>query len=226
MNDLQERIGYRFRDPGVLEQALSHASLHPDGAPDRSYQRLEFLGDAALNLCVAEEMYRLLPAAGEGVLSRARAAVINNRNLVKVGERIGLGEALRTDPSVRTKGGGVTRKMVADAVEAVIGAILVDGGYEGAVAFVRRHFAGALVADGIEAGGDFKSRLQEWCQAHGYPLPAYRVVRTSGPPHSRTFIVDVRAGAGFAGEGSGRTKKEAEMEAAAGILDRIGRGAL
>lgn len=222
MTGFEERIGYRFRSRETLEQALSHGSLCGEGERERSYQRLEFLGDAVLNLCVAEEMFRLLPGAGEGVLSRARAGVINNRNLVDVGERIGLDGELRTDPSVREKGGGVTPKMVADAVEAVIGAIFLDGGYASAREFIGRHFGEALVAGGAPGGADFKSLLQEWCQARGFPLPSYRVLETSGPPHARTFVVAVRAADEREGTGSGRTKKEAEMEAAAGVLRAIG----
>src|SRR3989304_8723872 len=105
-----------------------------------SSQRVEFLGDAVLNLCVAEEMFRRFPDTGEGPPAKARSAIINNRNLVRVGERIGVPESLRTDPSVREKGGGVTRKMVADAMEAIAGAIFLDGGDGTARPFVLTHF--------------------------------------------------------------------------------------
>jgi ribonuclease-3 len=130
MLEVEKRLGYRFASRQLLEEALRHASLVEEGEREMSYQRLEFLGDSVLNLCVAAEMYRRLPEAGEGDLSKARSAVINNRNLVRVGERIGVPESLRTDPSIREKGGGVTRKMVADAVEAIVGAIFLDGGFE------------------------------------------------------------------------------------------------
>ena len=116
----EERIGYRFSDPDLLEEALRHGSAPMQEEGERSYERLEFLGDAVLNLCVAQEMYRMLPMAGEGVLTKARASIINNRNLAQVGERIGVPASLRIDPSVRRKGAGITRKMAADAVEAVI----------------------------------------------------------------------------------------------------------
>jgi ribonuclease III len=216
---LEERIGYRFRSPSLLEEALRHGSLQ--GEWERSYQRLEFLGDAVLNLCIAEEMFLRFTGAGEGRLSRARSAVISNFNLEKVGERIGIPEVLRTDPSVRAQGGGVTRKMVADAVEAVIGAIFVDGGYESARDFVLSHFREGGAMEDASAVFDPKSRLQEWCQANRLPLPRYRLQGATGPPHSRTFTVAVRIGEGPEETGSGRTKKEAEMESAARMLRAV-----
>ena len=139
-SSFEERIGYRFCATDLLEEALRHGSAPGHEEGKRSYERLEFLGDAVLNLCVAQEMYRMLPLAGEGVLTKARASIINNRNLAKVAERIGVPASLRIDPSVRRKGAGVTRKMAADAVEAVIGAIFLDGGHDAALRFVRSHF--------------------------------------------------------------------------------------
>lgn len=220
-SELELRIGYRFASPVLLEQALRHASLGGGENGGMSYQRLEFLGDAVLNLCVAQEMFRRMPSAGEGELSKARAAVINNRSLVRVGERIGVPESLRTDPSLRTKGGGVTRKMVADAVEAIAGAIFLDGGYDKACEFIRTHFR---MEGGEEtaAGFDAKSRLQEWCQKRRVGLPKYRLLDISGPPHSHVFTVAACLADGTEATGSGSTKKEAEMEAAERMLLLIG----
>ncbi|HEX9205644.1 MAG TPA: ribonuclease III [Candidatus Deferrimicrobiaceae bacterium] len=219
-HDLEARIGHRFSSRHLLEEALRHGSAAAaDG--ERSYERLEFLGDAVLNLCVAREVYRMLPLAGEGVLTRARAAAINNRNLVRVGERIGLPEALTTDPSVRKKGSGVTRKMVADAVEAVAGAVFLDGGFEAAAAFVRGHFRLDDLMGELVAGFDAKSRLQEWCQRTGIPLPSYRLVSSEGPAHERTFRVEASVAGYPTARGEGRSKKEAEMAAAGGILSHL-----
>jgi len=223
VNELERRIGYRFTSRHLLDEAMRHASVVGENARDRSYQRLEYLGDSVLNLCIAEEMYRRLPGAEEGALSKARSAVINNRNLVRVGERIGVPESLRTDPSVRAKGGGVTRKMVADAVEAIAGAIFLDGGYEKARNFVLAHFWEEEVRELVEVF-DSKSRLQEWCQKQHLPLPKYRLLDVSGPPHSRTFRVAVRLSDGNGSEGRGSTKKEAEMEAASCLITRIEAG--
>jgi ribonuclease-3 len=223
MSELERRIGYKFSTSRLLKEAMRHASVAGGNTGEMSYQRLEFLGDAVLNLCVAEEMFRRLPDIGEGVLSKARSAVINNRNLVRVGEKIGVPELLQTDPSVREKGGGVTRKMVADAVEAIAGAVFLDGGYEKAKQFVLGHFwEEELVAD-LVAGFDAKSRLQEWCQKRRVPLPKYRLLEVTGPPHSHTFTVAARLTDGTETTGSGATKKEAEMEAAEKLLSRLGR---
>ncbi|MBI5419876.1 MAG: ribonuclease III [Deltaproteobacteria bacterium] len=222
MSDLEDKIGYRFKVPLLLEEALRHASLVAGAGGEKSYQRLEYLGDSVLNLCIAEEMYRRFPAASEGALSKARSSVINNRNLVRVGERIGVSESVRTDPSVRDKGGGVTRKMVADAVEAIAGAIFLDGGYEKAKRFVLSHFWEDELAEKLAGGFDAKSRLQEWCQKRRISLPRYRLLSAFGPPHAQTFSVSVRLPDGSEAEGIGKTKKEAEMEAATRLLSRLG----
>ena len=211
----EERIGYRFSAPDLLEEALRHASAPGHEEGKRSYERLEFLGDAVLNLCVAQEMYRMLPLAGEGVLTKARASIINNRNLAKVADRIGVPASLRIDPSVRRKGAGVTRKMAADAVEAVIGAIFLDGGHDAALRFVRSHFRLPDLMGALVDGFDAKSRLQEWCQAEHLPLPEYTLLSADGPPHHRLFRVEVRVEGRPPAGGSGTSRKEAEMDAAA-----------
>jgi len=221
MSELEKRIGYRFSSTRLLDEAMRHASLAGGTPGEMSYQRLEFLGDSVLNLCVAEEMFRRYPDVGEGVLSKARSAVINNRNLVRVGERIGVPESLRTDPSVRDKGGGVTRKMVADAVEAIAGAIFLDGGYERAKQFVLAHFWEEKRVAELVSGFDAKSRLQEWCQKRRIPLPRYRLLEVSGPAHSHTFSVVALLADGTEAKGNGATKKEAEMEAASSLLSLV-----
>jgi ribonuclease-3 len=221
LEEVERRIGYRFASRHLLEEALRHASLVEEGARERSYQRLEFLGDSVLNLCVAAEIFRRFPDAGEGELSKARSAVINNRNLVRIGQEIGVPESIRTDPSVREKGGGVTRKMVADAVEAIVGAIFLDGGFVEATRFVQSHFWGESRIRDLVAGFDAKSRLQEWCQKRKVPLPTYRVLETAGPAHSRTFTVVAVLADGTEARGSGATKKDAEMEAAGEMLSLL-----
>lgn len=182
-----------------------------------SYQRLEFLGDSVLNLCVAEEVYNLFPAAGEGELTRARSSLINNRNLHELGVRIGLPETMQTDRSVRSKGGGVTPKMVADVVEAITGAIFLDGGFLCARAFVRDHLLADTGIIDLTARFDAKTRLQEWCQKNRHLLPEYSVLEESGPPHSRTFRIRVTA-CGERSDAVGSSKKEAEMNAATWLL--------
>ncbi len=220
MTILEEKIGYRFQVPDLLEEALRHASL-AEGKTRRSYQRLEYLGDAVLNLCIAEKTYRTFPSAGEGTLSKVRSAMISNRNLVRVGEQIGIPDALRVDPSVAGKGGGVTPKMVADVVEAITGAIFLDGGYDAARRFVVAHFWEGRETLPLIEEFDAKSRLQEWCQRNGTPLPRYRLVSSEGPPHSQFFRVSARLSDGRQSQGGGKTKKEAEMEAAANLLSLL-----
>jgi ribonuclease-3 len=214
----EERIGYRFGAKDLLEEALRHGSAPGHEEGKRSYERLEFLGDAVLNLCVAQEMYRMLPLAGEGVLTKARASIINNRNLVKVADRIGIPASLRIAPSFRRKGVGVTRKMAADAVEAVIGAIFLDGGHDAALRFVRGHFRLPDLMGALVAGFDAKSRLQEWCQAEHLPLPEYALLSADGPPHDRLFQVEVRVEGRLPARGSGTSRKEAEMAAASNAI--------
>jgi len=220
MNLLETKIRYRFRTRDLLEEALRHAST-AEGETRRSYQRLEYLGDAVLNLCIAEEMYRTFPDAEEGTLSKIRSALINNRNLVRVGQAIGVPETLRIDASVRETGGGVTRKMVADVVEAITGAIFLDGGYDAAKKFVIDHFWEGKEMEPLIAGFDAKSRLQEWCQKHRVSLPKYRLLSAEGPPHEQTFFVAARLWDGREEKGTGKTKKEAEMEAADRILSLL-----
>jgi ribonuclease III len=215
---LEEKIGYRFRDAGLLSEALRHASVLGEDADTRSYQRLEYLGDAVLNLCIAELAFHRFPDAVEGDLSKARSAVINNRNLFRVGRAIGISDALQTDLSVRETGGGVTPKMIADTVEAVTGAIFLDGGMEEARRFVRSHIWNECRVDRQVELYDAKSRLQELCQRSKDPVPRYRVLSEEGPPHRKSFTVTVTIRDGRSALGTGSTKKDAEMEAAGNLL--------
>ena len=218
MDRIEKQIGYSFQSPELLEEALRHGSAQgrKEGRP--SNERLEFLGDAVLNLCVAYYIYTILPQAEEGVLTKARASIINNRNLLKVGERIGVAESLNTDSSVRKKGaGGITRKMIANAVEAIIGAIFLDGGYNACFSFVRSKFQFDDFLNAMVEGFDAKSQLQEWCQKEKIALPEYRLLSTEGLPHERMFLAQARVMKWFA-EGNGKSKKEAETSAAAKLL--------
>jgi ribonuclease-3 len=217
----EDRIGYRFGAKELLEEALRHGSAPGLEEGKRSYERLEFLGDAVLNLCVAQELYRMLPLAGEGVLTKARASIINNRNIAKIAERIGIPASLRIDPSFRRKGTGITRKMAADAVEAVVGAIFLDGGQEAALRFVKSHFRLPDLMGALVAGFDAKSRLQEWCQGEHLPLPEYTLLSADGPPHERLFRVAVRVVGQPAAEGNGTSRKEAEMDAASKAISSL-----
>jgi ribonuclease-3 len=158
------------------------------------------------------------------VLTKARASIINNRNLARVGERIGVPASLRIDPSVRRKGSGITRKMAADAVEAVLGAIFLDGGHDAALRFVQEHFRLPDLMGALVAGFDAKSRLQEWCQGEHLPLPEYLLLSADGPPHDRVFRVEVRVEGQRPAGGIGKSRKEAEMAAAANAISFFSAG--
>jgi len=217
-NETEKKIGYCFQSPELLEEALRHGSAlgRKEGQP--SNERLEFLGDAVLNLCVAHYIYTILPQAEEGVLTKARASIINNRNLLKVGERIGIAGLLNTDSSVRKKGAcGITRKMIANAVEAIIGAIFIDGGYNACFSFVRDQFQFDDFLNAMLEGFDAKSQLQEWCQKERIALPEYQLLSTEGLPHERIFRAQVQVMELFA-KGEGKSKKEAETSAATKLL--------
>ncbi|MCL1926810.1 MAG: ribonuclease III [Syntrophorhabdaceae bacterium] len=214
---IEKQIGYRFQSPSLLEEALRHGSAQGRKEGQPSNERLEFLGDAVLNLCVAYYIYNMLPQAEEGVLTKARASIINNQNLLKIGERIGVAESLNTDSSVRRKGGGITRKMIANAVEAIIGAIFIDGGYDACFSFVRDQFQFDGFLNAMMDGFDAKSQLQEWCQKEKIALPEYSLLSTEGLPHERMFRARAQIMKWFA-EGAGKSKKEAETSAAAKLL--------
>jgi ribonuclease-3 len=252
---IEETLGHRFRDPGLLRTALRHASLTaPEGrresartgdvsrpeptdasTPPRdgsdsvaedggpSNERLEFLGDALLNFLVARELHDRHPEFGEGELTRARASIINNRELCRVGKELGVHAFLETHDSVRGKGGGVSRKMVADAVEAIFAALYLDGGEDAALGLLRTRFLSALRPEGHVAAFDAKTRLQEICQRERLPLPLYETISRSGPDHAPRFTVRarVRIGGGMEAVATGRSRKEAEGECASLLLDRL-----
>ncbi len=211
---LEERLGYRFRDRDLLDQALTHASFaNEEGlAAGRHYDRLEFLGDAVVGLLLAERAFRAAPGAPSGELSRTRAALARRPALAAAGERLGLGAAARLSAGERDHGGPSRRRLLADLLEAVVGAVYLDGGLEAARAFAGR----VLIEEAVRPGpqGDFKSALQEVVQAAGKPAPLYRVVETGGPPHDPTFLVEVELDGAVAGQGIGGSKREAEQEAA------------
>lgn len=215
MKRLQRRIGYEFRDVGLLERALTHRSL---GA--RNNERLEFLGDAILGFEVADNLYRQVDDANEGQLSRMRAHLVNRETLAGIARSLDLGEILKLGPGELRSGGQTRDSILADAVEAMIAAVYLDGGIDEARALVRRLLGDRLTDPTPEARRkDPKTRLQEYLQSMGKPLPQYEVVDVCGDPHDQTFrVVCLTALAGEAvGEGSSRRK--AEQAAAHKMLD-------
>jgi len=217
---LERRIGYRFRDPALLAQALTHRGY---GSPHN--ERLEFLGDAVLGLVVTESLYRNSPEVAEGKLSRLRADLIREESLAGVARGLGLSEFLRLDVSTSRNEGASRPSILADALEAVFGAVLLDGGYEAARTAVIHCFGPALTqADASAVEKDPKSRLQELLHAERRKLPLYRLVSTHGPKQRQTFEIEcVLEDSGQAARGVGSSRRRAEQQAAAGLLKLIER---
>ena len=215
--DLEQRIGYRFRDVGLLEHALTHKSkAHEDatgGVVDN--ESLEFLGDAVLGFVVADLLYREFPHFQEGQKSKAKAALVSTTALAELGQRIGLGAYLLLGRGEEKTGGRQKQALLADGCEAVIAAIYLDGGIDPARDFILRELRDEIEhVRSPEFLRDFKSALQERLQASGRPLPEYEVVAERGPDHDKRFHVTVRVGGEVLASSEGRTKKEAEQAAA------------
>lgn len=215
---LAERLGYAFRDPSLLAQALTHRSF---GTPHN--ERLEFLGDAMLNLVIAELIFTKFPAMPEGELSRLRANLVNQTSLAGVAEENALGVSLRLGAGEIKTGGALRPSILADAVESLIGAVFLDGGFVAAEELVKRLFASRLDAPEQEhPSKDAKTALQEWLQARGHQLPQYMVKRIEGAAHRQIFYVEcITERPAFKVEGCGVTRRAAEQDAAAKILAKI-----
>jgi ribonuclease III len=223
--DLQVRISYRFKDRGLLEHALTHKSRAAEdlsgGVIDN--ESLEFLGDAVLGFVVADALFHRYPDYTEGQKSKIKASVVSTHSLARHAERLGLGEHLILGRGEEKTGGRFKSALLADAYEALIAAVYLDGGIEAASAFLRRELEDAIEA-GQEPGfhgQDFKSALQERLQSLGRPLPEYRVVNEEGPDHRKVFHVDVVAAGETLASARGKAKKEAEQEAARLALVRL-----
>jgi ribonuclease III len=213
---LETALGYRFSDPALLTGALCHSSYVNEQPRDdlESNERLEFLGDAVLNLSVSHLLMQRYPELAEGELSRNRAQLVNETQLAAVAKEIALGEYLLLGKGEALTGGREKNSLLADAVEAVIAAIYLDGGFDAAFAFVESRFSRQLQkVTRSRYETDYKSQLQEHAQSVYREIPLYRVVDTSGPDHSKIFRVQVCV-AGIAAEGDGKSKKMAEQEAA------------
>ncbi len=219
---IETRIGYRFGDPALLEQALTHISALP-GVRNRagSYQRLEFLGDHVLGLAVSDMLFCAFPRADEGELSRRLADLVRKEACADVARSIDLGAAIRLGASESNAGGRGRNAILADVCEALIGAVFVDGGYQAAAALITRLWEQRMRAPKRPLR-DAKTMLQEWAQAQGLPTPAYREVERKGPDHDPEFRVTVELPDRLPAEGVGRSKRSAEQAAASVMLTREG----
>lgn len=217
MKRLQDRIAYRFRDTELLDRALSHRSV---GA--RNNERLEFLGDAILGFEVADQLYTSVSQADEGQLSRMRAHLVKRETLAKIARELELGDVLHLGPGELRSGGQTRDSILADAVEAMIAAVYLDGGIDEARALVRRLLGDRLANPTAETQRkDPKTRLQEYLQSLGRPLPTYDVINISGEPHAQHFTVRCMVGRADETQGVGHSRRNAEQAAARAMLDRL-----
>jgi len=204
-------------DAGLRLAALTHKSYCNEHRDESALdnERLEFLGDAVVDLAVSHRLMERFPAADEGELSKLRALVVNEEALARIARELHLGELLRMGRGEELTGGRDKSSVLADALEAVVASVYLSFGLPGALSLVDRHFGEALegVADG-RSGDDYKTRLQELMQVRSRTAPRYRVVREDGPDHAKVFEVEVSVGGELFARASGRSKKEAEQAAA------------
>ncbi len=220
LSALEERLGYRFKEIALLEQALTHKSF-VTGRKHASNQRLEFLGDRILGLAVAEMLYQTYPGNLEGELSQRHTALVRNETCVEVALLLDLGSHLQLGAGERNSGGERNHSILGDACEAVIGAIFLDGGYEPARDMIGRYWR-ALMQASAQAPRDAKALLQEWALGRGLPVPNYREVERTGPDHKPSFRVSLELPGILPVEGVGPSKREAERAAASTMLAREG----
>jgi len=232
---LAKKLGHKFSEPRLLEEALTHPSLA--GTRTRAkkgampYERLEFLGDRVLGLAIAEWLYETYPAANEGEMAKRHAALVNREALRAVAQEIGLGQFVRlargedlsgAAPLGAKSDAGVSRKNLAtlpDAMEAVIGALYLDGGFAAARAFIHEFWQRDIAVS--ETPADPKTTLQEWAQGHGLPLPAYRVVSHSGPAHAPKFLIEASVKGHPPVQAEGDSKRAAQKAAAVKLIELV-----
>jgi ribonuclease-3 len=215
LDALQQRLGHRFAQPALLTRALTHRSHGAD-----HNERLEFLGDAVLSAAVSALLYDRFAGSDEGDLTRVRAHLVREDTLHRLALALGLPEVLRLSDGEARGGGAQRPSILADALEGVIGAVFLDGGFEPARALVQRLFGEVIATTEIDSWRkDAKTELQEWLQARRLPVPAYRIVATHGQAHAQTFDVECAVAAlGLTERGSGKSKRIAEQDAARQML--------
>ena len=210
-------LAYTFVDQALRERALSHRSVGAD-----NNERLEFFGDALVNLIVAELIYEKFPKADEGELTRLRARLVSEPALARIARAISLGDELRLGPGELKSGGFRRDSILADAFEALVAAVYLDGGWNACRDFARGLFEPRLAQAASGEDKDAKTRLQEWLQARGQGLPEYGLLATSGADHAKVFEVEcVIAGSDLRAQGRGSSRRAAEQEAAANALVQL-----
>jgi ribonuclease-3 len=217
--DLSRRIDYAFHDESLLALALTHRSFNGN----RNNERLEFLGDSILNFIIGEALFQQFPEAREGQLSRLRASLVKGTTLTKVSQQLNLGPYLYLGPGELKSGGSRRDSILADVVEAIIGAVYMDGGMDQAKRLVLRWFASRLQSLSLEdTTKDNKTRLQEWLQSNKLPLPTYEIEDVTGKSHAQFFVVNCVVDAlDLNSQGQGQSRRQAEQIAAGKILTEI-----
>jgi ribonuclease III len=227
IKDIQVELGYIFKQESLLYEALTHRSFsqtHEDTNAKHN-ERLEFLGDAVLGLVISESLVAIFPTFTEGELSKLKAGLISRATLARAAGLLQLGQWLRLGRGEEVSSGREKHSLLANALEALIGAVYLDGGLEAARAFISRvlaaEFSDLRDSPELSGGGDWKSRLQEWVHKHEGTSPQYRLVQESGPDHQKVFAITVEIRGNVLGRGEGRTKKEAEQHAAEQALVQV-----
>ncbi len=217
LKGLEEALGYHFKRQELLKEALTHRSW---GYPD--FERLEFLGDSVLELCISHLLFEILPTYKEGELSKIRASLVRGERLAEIAKSLSLGDYLLLGKGEEQTGGRQKASILASAFEALVGAVYLDGGFERALEVVRKCFSPYLEeVKGNWRDIDFKTQLQEGVQARFKDLPQYVLLSQSGPEHEKTFEVAVMVKGQVWGKGRGKSKKEAEQRAAEEALKRL-----
>ena len=223
LKDLEARLGHAFKDRALLKKALTHASVRQAAVKRRDNERLEFLSDRVLGLAVAELLSEVYPAANEGQLARLYNRLVRGGTCADVARALDLGASLVLSDSEAGSGGRDKETILADACEALLGAIFLEAGYDKAREVVRLHWGAKLEGSPVEAA-DAKSALQEWAQGQGLDLPQYEEVERQGPDHAPRFTAEVRIKGKKPARGEGASKRAAEQAAAAALLAREGVG--
>ena len=223
IDDLQDRLSYRFQNADLLRLALTHPSVaHERSSPIQTNQRLEFLGDAVLQLVLTRELYEKFPTFGEGPLTKARAQLVNRRSLAEQARRLGLGEYLILSRGEEESGGRERLSALADTFEALLGALFLDGGFDSACEFIRCQFSSSFgELSTIPTLDNPKGELQEFLQASSSEAPRYHVASATGPDHDRVFECTVHHRGAELARGQGKSKKAAESAAALAALNKL-----
>jgi ribonuclease-3 len=224
LDDLEGRLGHRFTDRSLLETALTHRSWAQERGVEANYERLEFLGDSVLGLITAQWLYQRFPHEAEGDLALRLSYLVSAPVLTRIGKEIEVGAFLRFGVGEERSGGRHKDSLLADTVEALLGALYLEAGLDPAQGFILPFLESELdsSAPGAEVSKDAKTSLQERLQAMGSPLPEYRLVGESGPDHEKTFVIECRVGNALLGTGEGQTKKKAQQVAAEIALGSVG----